>query len=381
MILSLIIFMTGCQSDDINCCDPDKDQNTYTYFPPESRNDGWECADAREMGVDVGPLEEMIRRIQDRHPNYQHITSIAIVIDRQLVFEAQLKKQFDQYDQYLSNPGLDFHFLNSVTKSVVSALIGIAIDRGDIPGLDTKIHDYFKAWEPIDNWDDCKALITLKNWLTMRHGYEWDEWSTPVAPGNVNYDMAVSDDPIGFLLDLPMATEPGTTFAYATGVSYGLGRLLSIASGRTVQHFLETELFALLQITDYRFFKMDGQINTGGGLYMKTRDMAKLGQLYLDCGVWNGKRIISESWISDSVQAHVDNGLYRYGFQWWIESYRIGQHNYDAFSASGGGGQQITVIPQLNLVIVFTGNGYGKAIKLDNLIESHVLPALMKSHA
>ena len=238
-------------------------------------------------------------------------------------------------------------------------MIGIAIVKGYLPSVDVKVHDYFWDKQPIANWSEQKANITLRDWLTMQSGYAWDEWSTPYGDArNSHTQMLNTADPTQFLLDLPLATTPGTTFAYSTGVSFGLGDLIRRASGQSINAFLEEHLFQPLSIDRYDAWLTDGQIHLGGALYLTIRDMAKLGQLYLDEGVWNGQRIVSSEWVRESTRHQLSEPTNSYGYHWWITSFNVNGGNYPAYSAAGLGGQFIYVIPELQAVIAFHGSTY-----------------------
>jgi CubicO group peptidase (beta-lactamase class C family) len=251
----------------------------------------------------------------------------------------------------------------SATKSVTSILIGIAIDQGLIRGADEKLSTYFPEYADVFAADPAKAKLTLKDLFTMTAGLAWDEWTLPYTdPRNDHVAMVRSDDPIRYVLERPVVADPGDAFTYNSGLSIALGHILFKASGLRAHKFAERHLFEPLGITDFYWLKYPDEIvQTGGGLYLRPRDMAKLGQLFLDGGRWNGKQVVSEAWVKASTAAHVDAAKINpaaeaggYGYQWWLGSLRAGDHDVPSYSARGRGGQFIVVLPDQQMVVVFT---------------------------
>ncbi|KGJ92451.1 serine hydrolase domain-containing protein [Thalassotalea sp. ND16A] len=380
----LSVFMICCIA---SCGGSGSDSNNkvftpYQYQAPEQTNDGWQSADLAELNIQPDLLTTLVDNINSDTNGFRHIDSVLIVKDNKLVFEQQFKRELDFSDDWANNKDIDLHILNSVTKSFNSALIGIAIEQGYIASPEVKVLDYFQHKNFNANWDVRKADVTLKNWLTMRHGLQWDEWNVSyLLPENLNSQMNNAADPIQFLLDRPMATEPGETFAYSTGISFGIGRLLQHATGQSVSHFMQHNLFDPLNIANYDYWSLDGQLHTGSALYLSSRDMAKLGQLYLDKGKWQGQQVISSAWVEESTVRHVDNGSWGYGYQWWMTTFTVNGEQLDTFYADGFGGQFIFVFPSINAVIVFTGDAYEPEQKeqrnVSQILEQYILPALL----
>jgi CubicO group peptidase (beta-lactamase class C family) len=354
----------------------------YTYRQPAAIGDGWRVAHGRDVGVDVAPLETLVNNIREDAQDFRFIDSVFVAKDGRLVLDEQFRTGLDFTDEWAGNRNVNLHVLNSVTKSFTSTLIGIAIDQGQIPGVQVPVHDYFQQKFPIAEWSAAKAGITLQDWLTMRHGYDWNEWSSSYFDaGNINARMIAAADPVQFLLDRPLASTPGEVFAYSTGVSYGLGRLLQQASGQDVANYLRDNLLTPLDIRDFTYWNTDGQLQSGSGLYLATRDMAKLGQLFLDGGVWNGTRVVSQSWVTEATVRRVELNGRGYGYQWWMREYTVGGNSYQTFYADGLGGQYIFVFPELNTVVAFTGSVYedGQAPQRNftRVIEEFILPAVL----
>jgi CubicO group peptidase (beta-lactamase class C family) len=338
---------------------------------------------ASQQNVDEALLTLLVNNIRNDVNQFRYIDSVLVAKNGRLLLNEQFKTELDFTDGWAGNQNIALHILNSVSKSFASTLIGIAIDQQIISDTDVLIHDYFAHKQPIANWTDAKASITLQDWLTMRHGYQWDEWNVSYFDdANLNAQMNNAVDPMQFLLDLPMEEEPGEVFAYSTGVSFGLGRLVEHASGESLTSYMETHLFEPLSISNYTFWSLDNSPHMGSALYLSTRDMAKLGQLFLDGGVWNEQQIISESWIAQAIQKRVDNDSWGYGYQWWMTSFTVGETAYETYYADGLGGQHIFVFPALNAVVAFNGNAYEDNERDQRsyrmILEDYILPSLLE---
>ncbi len=189
--------------------------------------------------------------------------------------------------------------MQSVTKSVTSALIGVAIGRGEIAGVDVPVTDFLGDYE-IANLDEWKQSMTLRDLLTMRAGIAWDEDTVPYTdPANSCAGMENSDDWIQFVIDQPMSDQPGERFVYNSGASQLLSLIIKKATGRHVDEYAREHLFGPLGITGFAWKTTPtGHPDTEGGLYLIPRDLAKIGYLYLMDGVWDGARVLPEGWVS-----------------------------------------------------------------------------------
>jgi CubicO group peptidase (beta-lactamase class C family) len=258
--------------------------------------------------------------------------------------------------------GSPVHTLQSVTKSVTSVLIGIAIQRGEIAGVEAPALALLGDRAFADP-DGRKAKITLADLLTMRAGIEWDESTRPYTdPANDCAQMEASADWIQFVLDQPMAADPGEVFVYNSGVSQLLSGILRAATGATADRYAEEHLFGPLGIADYHWkITPDGLPDTEGGLYLRPEDLARIGALFLAGGAWRGQRIVSESWVRDSIEPWVADvqpaspaADWGYGYQWWVRE-GVPVEGSRLFAARGYGGQFLFVVPSLDLLTVFTG--------------------------
>jgi CubicO group peptidase (beta-lactamase class C family) len=254
--------------------------------------------------------------------------------------------------------------LYSVTKSYLATLIGIAIWEGAITSADAAVFDYFPEHHTLANLDPKKRKrkMTVGHLLAMTAGFEWDELSVPYDDPRNDYRRYLSsNDRIAFTLGLPMRDEPGIRVPYCTPMSQVLSSILTRATGKSAAEYATTKLFEPLGITDWRWTAHDRHTSVGGaGLYLRPADMAKLGQLYLNRGMWGSKRILPASWIRASVTPRgAISQSNDYGYSWWLYN-EAAAHSFlnghdDIFYALGRGGQFIWVLPYANTVIACTG--------------------------
>lgn len=239
----------------------------------------------------------------------------------------------------------------------MSALIGIAIRRGEIAGVDIGILQFCGDYLP-GNADPRWRAVTLRNLLTMTAGIEWDETSVPYTdPKNSCAAMERSDDWIGFVLNQPMRSAPGRHFEYNSGVTMLLAQVLVDATGRSLEDYAAAHLFGPLGIDRFYWKKSPTGLNDAeGGLYLSAGDLARFGYLYANDGAWNGRRILADGWVADSIKPDtlVPGWDGRYGYQWWLLPYPD-SGDFRAYAAIGFGGQRLLVVPERALIAVFTG--------------------------
>lgn len=319
----------------------------FAQFPPAYwPTNGWRTATPESQGLDSAVLAEAINTARQQGLN---IHSLLVVRNNYIVAEAY----FFPYD------GQKPHDLASVTKSITSTLIGLAIEAKKIKGVDQKALSFFSKYK-IANKDARKEKITLEHLLTMSSGLncisqggEPTLWEMLNQPNNVQH-----------MLDLPMVTEPGSKFVYCSGGMHLLSAIISQATEMKAEDFAKRLLFQPLGIKQ-AIWPVDPQIiNHGfGNLHLLPRDMARLGVLMMNQGKWDAQQVIKAEWVANATRAHIKTGNARdYGFGWWVHP----AGNLIPFEASGRGGQQISVIPSKNAVIVFNGGGFntGEVMKL-----------------
>jgi len=272
-------------------------------------------------------------------------------------------------------------------------LVGIAVDRGLISGAQAHVLDFFPDKQPVRNPDPRKAQITIEDFLTMSSLLECDD-ENPFSRGNEER-MYLVEDWVKFTLDLPVrgfpdwvakpATAPyGRSWSYCTAGATTLGVVLERASKRSVPDFARENLFTPLGITNVKWqFQPLGTAMTGGGLNLRSRDLVKLGQLYLNGGTWNGKRIVSADWVARSISPHANaREDTDYGYLLWLQTFHVGGRNYKCFAMYGTGGNKVYVFPQEKLVVVVTTTNFqvqGAGALTDKLLTEHILAALTNS--
>ena len=356
---------------------------SYDYRVPEQMDDGWPVAHASDVGLDEKTLCEMVDRVRDG--TYENVHSILIVKDGKLAFEEYFEgyRWFYDRDRYRGEKirfDVDtVHNLASVTKAVTSALVGIAIDRGYIEGVDTPVFDFFPAYTHLRN--EIKDQITLHHLLTMSSGLQWNE-------GEYGYDDDRNDlirlfrepDPVAYILSRPVIHEPGSTYYYSGGDVNLLGEVIKVATGQRMDAFAEEVLFAPLGITRYEWdFINRDVVHASGNLQLRPRDVAKFGTLYWNDGVWlDGQQIVSSEWVQTSIQGHIPipGSGDSYGYQWRLRTYRVGSSTVQGYSKAGWGGQWAMVFPEQDTVVVFTGGNYASRDPAGEIAARYILAAV-----
>jgi len=335
-------------------------------------------AQLQQEGISPEPLKRLEATIQSG--DLKKITSVLVARHGKLVYEA-----------YFNGSGADaLQETRSATKSITDMLIGIAIDKKVLSGVSAPILPFFPDKQPLENPDPRKAKITIEDFLTMSSLLECDDWNN-FSRGNEER-MYLIEDWVKFTLDLPIkgfapwVTKPqdspyGRSFSYCTAGASTLGAVLERATKMPVPDFARANLFGPLGIekTDWKFSPL-GTAQTGGGLGLRSRDLLKLAQLYLNGGTWNGQRIVSEAWVKTSTQPHVqidDNT--RYGYFWWLKDFKSGEKSFPAFYMSGNGGNKVLAFPAQDMVVVITSTNYnarGMHEQTDKILTDFVLPAV-----
>ncbi len=284
-------------------------------------------------------------------------------------------------EQYWNGYDKDtLHDLRSATKSITSLLMGVAIDQRLIGAVTDPLATYLAPVYP-----DAPAFRlqpTLQDLLTMRSGLDCDDWVAS-SPGNED-KMYRQTDWVKFYTALPAVAAPGAQTRYCTGNPVALGRVLALTGKKPVAQFAEEVLFGPLGIHAARWAMFDGgnQTDTGGHLRLRPRDMAKLGQLVLQKGSWNGKQLVSSAWIEESTRKHTHYASMSerndYGYLWWRGSGTLNGQQYQIVFADGNGGQYIMILPELDIVAVFTGENYNssKSQQAFNILSAYIVASV-----
>lgn len=323
--------------------------------------------------VDTLILDSLVTAIEN--DEYGNVRSVLINREGNFVFE----RYFGRYDREYLQP------IYSVTKSVTSALIGIAINRGEIDGATELMLPFFSHYPNIANMNVWKQAITIEDLLTMTAGFQWDEWTLPYThPSNSVNLMYGSTDWVKYTLDLPMVDEPGTRFLYNSGVSMLLSAILTGATNMSARDYAAEHLFGRIGVTTWQWDPApeNPEMSIGGwGLHLRPVDMVKFGLLYLHEGQWEGDQIIPQEWVTTSTQSHsvIDEWM-EYGYQWWTYSDRVVSEGLidrnDIFRAVGRGGQYIWVVPHYDLVAVSTAWNDNNGKSSHAMFFRYIIPAI-----
>jgi len=270
---------------------------------------------------------------------------------------ARLTGRYNYFDPawhpYYHGTGL--HSMQSVSKTVTSIIFGVAMTRGDFKaGLNTPILTYFDVTK-VQNIDDRKRRMTLKDVLTMTTGLAWNENVPYDDPRSDSSLMEATDDWVQYVIDKPMAKDPGTVFNYSSGATELLAYVFQKETGQDIEKYGKKYLFEPLGIRYYWKRTYKGVVDTEGGLYLSGPDLAKIGYLYLHDGTWDGTTIVSKDWVDQSLTPFIDTGWHglKYGFKWWL--YPRKDDGSLVWMGIGFGGQRLMVFPEEQLIATFTG--------------------------
>jgi CubicO group peptidase (beta-lactamase class C family) len=295
------------------------------------------------------------------------------------------------YESYFEGDASTLRDTRSATKSITDVLIGIAIDEKKLSGVNTRVLSLLPEHaRKMQNPDPRKDAITVEDFLTMSSPLECDDWND-LSRGNEDR-MYLVEDWAQFILDLPVAghmhvgekVEPppyGRYFSYCTGGVFTLSEVLQKATGTRTDRYAQEKLFGPLGITDAQWVYSPLNIpQTGGGLRLTSRDLMKVAQLYVDGGMWQGRRIVDEAWVRTSTQPHarIDDQT-EYGYLWWLKSFKCGDKSYPAFFMSGNGGNKVAMFPALDVAVVITSTNYnthGMHEQTEKLLTDYILPAV-----
>ena len=350
----------------------------YVYHEPDTLGDGWACGHLSESGFDTVKIVALVKEI--RSGDHDDIHSVLIARRGRLVLEEYFAANGSKHGNCITRIFRDrVHHLASTTKSVTSTLVGIAIDQGFIQGVDEPIYRYLPAYTSVFNEE--KKRIRIRDMLTMTPGFAWRQFGVSEAQ-NDGMQMWGTDDVIRYVLQKPLVAEPGKEFNYTNGVPTVTGAIIRNATGMEVKDYAQRNLFGPLGIQEFRWTSYpDGSIETDGGLALRPRDLVKIGQLFLNGGMWNGKRIVSEQWVRESTNERLRFGKgnkWGYGYHWMQADTRIGDRLVHSYFVPGDGNQILAVFPELEMVVVFTAGNYGKDPKPEyySLFSEYILPSV-----
>jgi CubicO group peptidase (beta-lactamase class C family) len=358
---------------------------------------GWKKDKPSAVGLDQKALSSFDADLKSG--KYELVDSSALFRCGKLVFESKYPHDYGQIygkeakvkgplNARLTGPynyfdpawhpyyhGTDMHTMQSVTKTVSAVILGAAIRRGDFKAsLDTPLLHYFDLAK-VKNVDERKKRITLRHVLTMTTGMEWIENVAYDDPRNEANLMEASEDWVQYVIDHPMVSEPGAVFNYSSGTSELLAYIFQKETGQDIEKYGEKYLFTPLGMKHHWKRSPMGVVDTEGGLFLNSTDLAKIGYLYLHDGMWDGKQIVSKEWVRQSVTPFIDaeEGM-KYGFKWWLLPQKDGAGF--VWMALGFGGQRLMVFPEKDLLAVFTGWTILKDPPSNQEFVNRILPAV-----
>lgn len=337
----------------------------------------WKAVAPEMVRMDTEKLSELEAVIKS---DYSNINGVVVV-----------RNGYIAYEKYYNGYGTDdTHHVASVTKSIISGLIGIAIDSGYIESVDQKVKDFFPQYIASGN-DKYKGEITIRQLLTMTAPYSFEHWQEPLDK------MCMQDDWVKYAIDMLGQTESTGTFKYSTAGVHLLSAIISASTGKSACEFANERLFKTIgmkEIPDYEMKSFGfedlfgrnvkgwvkdpkGNSTGGWGLTLTLRDMARFGFLYLNRGIWNNRPIISETWIDESITPHsetvINSSVAKYGYLWWLQE----DESVFAYLALGDGGNVICCIPEKDLVVAIASEFILNPRDRWTLIKEHIIPAIM----
>lgn len=393
-IAFLFFFLAACQ---------------HAKEHPELRNDFFVTSTFEMEGLRKEPIDLLLKDLN--RGKYGNVDRIFLVKNGKLVLDTLFNHDYEQISKGKSSPvgcgyqtcqdstvfgefnyyhpfwhpyykGREVHTLQSITKSISSLLIGIAIDQGKIPSTEVPLLDYLTDFD-LSKVEDHLYKATLEHLLKMKLGMEWHEIGTPdTDPGNTTFMLEKSDDWIQYTLDQPMDTLPDTKWVYNSGASQLMSVVIKKTTGLHLDEYAKKYLFEPLGIQNYHWkISPTGFPDALGGLYLEAEDLAKIGLLILNKGNWNGEQIVSTQWIEKSTNRLSDTTQvldFGYGFQWW----RPDKDGTEVIAGFGHGGQALLIIPEFDLVAVtFSWNVFHEEVDDMRISIIPVLIAANKNNA
>ncbi len=379
--IGITLLILGCRTDL---------SGQYSYTIPEETQDGIATSSISETSLDTPLIFKSIDKVISG--KYDEVHSLLIYKDGKLVVEEYFNGHQYKWDgpkhlgTFVQWDRETLHRIMSDTKSVTSALVGIAIDQGYIKNVNQSIFEYLPDHQHLKK--DGKELITIEHLLTMTSGMEWNEWSAPYSsPENPIIGIWFSDkDPVSFILEGKLLHRPGTHYSYYGGCQIILGEIIRNASKMDMHEFSKTYLLDPLEIEDFEWSVKfeNGVYEAAGGLKLTPRAMLKIGILFLNQGEWNGEQIIPKAWIEKSIIPYGNNRNIKvpgerswrhgYTYSWWTRTFE--KEEIDIFFAEGWGGQYIMIVPEVDMVVVFTGGNYTSIPPPKKMMDKYIIPAV-----
>lgn len=357
-------------------------ESRYEYRKPAEIGDGWKSARAADVGVNEDTLRRIVQKVIDSDPSAAQPTlmhSILVAHKGRLI----LDEYFYGYDRDTLHP------TRSLSKTFSSVMLGAAMMRGTQISPETKVYELLSGLGPFTNPDPRKSQIAVAHLLTHSAGFACDD-NDDKSPGNEEVMQAQKNQPNWwkYTLDLPMVAHPGNKYAYCSANMNLVGAALTVSTRTWLPDLFDQTIASPLGFGPYYWNLMpNGDGYLGGGVFMRPRDLLKVGQVFLDDGAWKGKQIVSKEWVKRSTtpppeiypgNASLDP-VGKDSYAWHLSPITSGGHTYYAYNANGNGGQVLLVVPELELTVVFTGGNYrqGNWVKwIPDIVGSEIIPAM-----
>jgi CubicO group peptidase (beta-lactamase class C family) len=352
-----------------------KNPAPYIYNQPRTEDDGWKTAPLEDVGIAPEPITDFIQSIINSRTDSvgsMYIHSILIARHGKLVLE----EYFHGYHREMP------HETRSAGKSMASTLTGIMIQEGALESASSPLYEIMYGGEFPADIGPYKRKITVEHLMTMSAGFDCDDTDF-ASPGNEDRIQSQTEEPDWhkYSLNLPMVGEPGERSVYCSANSNLLGAVISKVSGKWLPEYFHDHYAKPMQTRFYHINLMpNGEAYMGGGIRLTPRDFLKMGQLLLNGGTWNGKRLLTEDFVQRGTSPLYDSRGIQYGYTWWVMTFPYKGRTVSAFYAGGNGGQYVFVIPELDLAVTFTGGNYNDRVPIytarDDYMPNSILPAV-----
>jgi CubicO group peptidase (beta-lactamase class C family) len=347
---------------------------------PAPTEDGWQAAAPDAVGFDPAVLCGIGPRFKEW--TAADIHSVLVIRHGKLVYEQYFAGADERLGQSIGIVNYDaatMHDLRSITKSVTALVLGIEIGKGQIAGVDQPVLPQLPDYGDLRSPERDK--ITLRHLLTMSQGLVWNEDLPYSNPANSEIRMDYSSDPVRYALSQPVQAPPGTVYTYSGGSATIIAALLRKATGHTLDELARADLFEPLGIADFEWIHFpSGDPVAASGLRMRPRDLAKIGQLVLDHGTWNGKQVVPADWIAAATSPQINGPqLYFYGYQFWLGRSLVQGREIDWAAGVGYGGQRLFIVPALDLVVLVHAGLYSSPMQSSvplTILNRYVLAAV-----
>ena len=326
---------------------------------PTDLHDGWNVSSPEAQGLDA----RILRGLAPQFEAWPQANVHAVLIARNgfLVYERYFTGEDWAWATPLGRVTYDAtmkHDIRSITKSVVSLVVGVVRARGWLHDLEAPVFSFFPEYTDLCTAE--KAAITVRHLLTMATGLAWNEELPYSNPENSERQMIEAADPLRYVLAQPLVRPPGHVYNYNGGATALLAAIVAKVSGDPIEVLTSRELFQPLGIADFDWVRYaTGMANAASGLRLRPRDLAKIGQLVLGRGAWHSRQVVPAPWVAESLTPQINGaGLYFYGFQWWLGRSLVERREVTWAAGVGWGGQRLFIVPSLDLVVVVLAGLY-----------------------